>query len=111
MVQQTPAARRWSTLIDEQEASGQTVRAFAATRGVNAQTLSWWRCRLGRSKTQRPPKPTPKPVAFDEVSVAATVAHDVDGTVVIGLENLDAHIVVDHATDLDLLRRVLEATC
>ena len=34
-----------------------------------------------------------------------------DGTVVVAVEELGAHIVVDEHTDLRLLKRVLEALC
>jgi transposase-like protein len=36
----------WSKLIAEQEASGQTIRAFCKERGVAAQALYSWRKRL-----------------------------------------------------------------
>jgi hypothetical protein len=111
MVQQTPAAKRWNAIIDEQETSGQTIRAFAERRGLNVKTLSWWRCQLGRSRPQKPSKrpPTSDPQAFVELNVAAPPA--LEGTVVIAFEHIDAHVVVDQDTDLALLRAVLEALC
>ncbi len=45
----TPAARRWSQVIDRQEASGQSVRAFAVANNLNPHTLASWRCKLGRT--------------------------------------------------------------
>lgn len=117
MVLHSRAAQRWSALIDEQEASGETVRAFADTHGLNIRTLSWWRCRLGRSRRSSPtaqPPEKPTTLAFDVVRVAETSADReaaTDGTVVLALENLDAHIVVDRHTDLVLLRQVLVALC
>jgi hypothetical protein len=39
---------KWRALIAEQESSGQTVREFAASRGVAAGTVFWWRSRLRR---------------------------------------------------------------
>ena len=42
------AETKWRALITAQEKSGQGVRAFAATRGINAATLYWWRSRLRR---------------------------------------------------------------
>lgn len=39
---------KWRALIEEQEASGQTVREFAASRGVAPATVFWWRSRLRR---------------------------------------------------------------
>jgi len=108
MVHATPAARRWAAIIDEQEASGQTIRAFAEARDINVKTLSWWRCRLGRSRPlRRAANPAPVPV-FEEIRVTD---EPVDRTVVVVFDRLPAHIVVDHDTDLELLRRVLEAAC
>ena len=43
----TTAAERWSVLVDEHEASGLSIRAFAAQAEVNPRTLAWWRSRLG----------------------------------------------------------------
>lgn len=39
----------WEVLCREHAASGLSVQAFAARRGVNARTLSWWRSQLGLS--------------------------------------------------------------
>jgi len=107
MVQQTPAAQRWTAIIDEQEASGQTIRAFAEDRGLNVSTLSWWRCHLGRSRTRKRGR-RDQPVTFDEVAIADDRNR---GTVVLAFDRLDAHVVVDHDTDLALLRDVLDALC
>ena len=107
MVQQTPAAQRWTAIIDEQEASGQTIRAFAADRGLNISTLSWWRCHLGRSRARKAGK-RDQPVAFDEVAIADEQNR---GTVVLAFDRLHAHVVIDDDTDLALLRDVLDALC
>ena len=50
MSNQTLAARRWAEIIDRQEASGQTIRAFAEANGLNHGSISYWRCQLGRTK-------------------------------------------------------------
>lgn len=42
-------AQRWQRLIDLQAQSGLSVRAFAVERGVNPNTLAWWKSRLGRT--------------------------------------------------------------
>jgi transposase-like protein len=98
----TPAARRWSKLIEEQAASGQTTRAFAAERGVNPRTLAWWRSKLKRAEEA-------SPSTFVELRVAAAPA--VPGTVDVELERYGARVLVDGDTDLSLLRRVLESLC
>lgn len=41
---------KWRALIKEQDASGLTVREFAATRGVAPSTMFWWRCKLRRRR-------------------------------------------------------------
>ncbi len=50
----------WRDLVDEWQTSGLSRRDFARRAGVNANTLAWWRWKLGAS--------TP---AFLEVVVAA----------------------------------------
>lgn len=49
----TTAESKWRALIAAQERSGQSVREFAATRGVNAATLYWWRSRLRQRRRPR----------------------------------------------------------
>ena len=105
----TTAAERWSVLVDEHEASGLSIRAFAAQAEVNPRTLAWWRSRLGRSKKR-------KQTGFVELTVAAAPtppveAAEVDPTVVVALDGYAAHVVVDQVTDLALLKRVLKALC
>ncbi len=46
--------RHWQRLIERQERSGQSVRAFCAKHGVNAWTMYSWRQELGRRDGQRP---------------------------------------------------------
>ena len=103
MSKKTPAALRWAEIIDKQEASGQSVRAFAAANGLNYGSISSWRCQLGRTKRRSKQATT----TFVEVSVTETV----DPSVVIAFEDHRAHVVVDGHTDLGLLKRVVEALC
>lgn len=94
---------RWSALLDAQEASGQTLRAFATSRGVNPSTLSWWRWKLSRTGERRARRspflelvakpPTPEPA------------------LVLELPSLGAQVHVTRDTDLQWLREVLEALC
>jgi len=44
----------YQRLLSEQESSGQSLRAFAAERGLSAWTLYGWRGKLGRSKRRYP---------------------------------------------------------
>ena len=61
-------ASEWQGIVAEQRASGQTIREFASERGVNHNTLAWWRARLVGG---RPPVPTP---TFVEVKAAPSAA-------------------------------------
>src|SRR5262245_3406197 len=107
-----PAATRWAKIIDQQEASGQTLRAFAVENDLNPATLAWWRSRLGRGQPRRKTESAQNQAVFDEVKVESTPLTPSDqGTVVIGLERINAHVVVDGETDLSLLRLVLDALC
>jgi transposase-like protein len=95
------ASARWAAIVEQHEQSGQTIRAFAAQHGLNPQTLSWWRWKVGR--TERPAQQPP----FIEVAVDRPT----ESTVVLAFEDYRAHIVVDHDTDLELLRKLLTALC
>jgi transposase-like protein len=49
----TGSARvRWERVVGEFERSGESVRRFAGARGINANTLSWWRWRLRTEATR-----------------------------------------------------------
>jgi hypothetical protein len=93
-----PAVARWAPVVREFEASGLTLRQFAALRGLNPSTLGWWRSRL----RQQPPAfvevslPTP-----DQAKPALRVRPDGRPWVV----------EVDEGADPGQLRRLLEALC
>ena len=106
---QTSAAERWSVLVDEHEASGLSIRAFAAQAEVNPRTLAWWRSRLGRS-TERG-KTGSVELTVAAAPTPAVEAAEVDPTVVVALDGYAAHVVVGQVTDLALLKRVLKALC
>ena len=109
----TPAARRWSAILDDYESSGLSQRAFAKERGINPSTLAAWRSKLGRSSTSRTDR-----AAFTELVVEESrTAPEVEGPesssspVVIRLVDRPAEVVVQDDTDLALLRRVVDALC
>jgi hypothetical protein len=56
----------WSKLIAEQEASGQTMRAFCKERGVAEHSFCSWRKRLGWGRRE--------PVRFAELKMVAGAA-------------------------------------
>ena len=104
----TPAARRWSRIIREQERSGLTNKEFAASKAVNASTLSWWRRRL---RDQQQPLAVKPRVEFVEVEVEPKLPAEPvhEPSVVLYLDQISARVVIDAHTDLPLLRRALEA--
>ena len=96
---QSTAARRWAALIDQAERSDLTNREFAARAGVNPNTLSWWKWRLGSTR---------RTVSARFIEV---VEHE---PIAAGLRvEVGEHVAipVDDDTDLDLLRRVVDALC
>jgi len=101
----TPAALRWSKLIDEQEAAGLPNRAFADARGLNRDTLAWWRWRLRRTNSRSRPA---REDGFFEL-VVRDPEPQVRQPLQVELQGLPARVLVDHGTDLALLRSLLEA--
>jgi hypothetical protein len=61
-------------LLAEQEASGKSLRAFAAERGLSAWTLYGWRSRLGGSRRRRPGKAETPGAGFVAVDVVGSSA-------------------------------------
>ena len=66
-------ADAWRRRIDDQRASGQSVRAWCEANDAQEGSFYWWRSRLGLSpKKRRPSKPAkakPTPLAFAQVVV------------------------------------------
>ena len=102
MSKDTQAAQRWVKIIDRQEVSGQSIRAFSNANGLNHGSMSYWRSRLGRTKKHKA-----KASTFVEV----TLTEAVEPSVVVAFDNHPAHVVVDDDTDLQRLRRVVAALC
>ncbi len=90
---ETPAARRWATVLLEAEESELSLRAFARSRGLNPQTLAWRKWRLSRASKEES--------AFVEALVRPTS----ELRVRVG----EAVIEVEPDTDLALLARVVGA--
>jgi len=101
----TPATARWSTLVSELAASGQSVRDFCAPRGLNPKTLSWWRWNLGHQDK------APQASVFMELSVVPERAPAHREPLLVELPEAHVHLHITHSTDLNLLRRVVEALC
>jgi transposase-like protein len=49
------SSEAWRRIVDELDRSGATVAAFAAERGLNANTLSWWRSAIRRKDGRATP--------------------------------------------------------
>ena len=92
MLVNTPAAEKWSAILDEAETADLSMREFARSRGLNPNTLAW-RWRLKRS--------TPRQSAFLPVLIVLSnpLELHVGGAV----------IQVDGDTDLALLKSVVQA--
>jgi hypothetical protein len=90
--------QRWRRLIELQAQSGLSVRAFASERGVNANTLAWWKSRLGAVAST---------AAFFPVQVIEPPRGEV-GVIEIALPN-GRLLRVMGDVDVAALRRVLAA--
>jgi hypothetical protein len=89
---QTATATKWSFILEQAAKSDLSLRGFASSRGINPNTLSWWKWKLGQDEA-----PTR---GFLEVVVVEPQALEVR----LGA----ARIQVEADTDLELLRRVVE---
>jgi hypothetical protein len=79
-------ADAWRRRIDDQQASGQSIRAWCKANGPRECSFYWWRSRLGLSpKKRRPSKPArakPAPLAFAQVVVHPSTAEPSAASVV-----------------------------
>jgi transposase-like protein len=92
----TPAAQRWRPIVRRARQSGVSIREFARQNGINEHTLSWWNWRLGAN--------------FDETTfVELAVAHEERSRPLLRVHLGSAWVDVDAASDLALLRRLVEA--
>jgi hypothetical protein len=111
----TERERFWSALIEERAESGQSLREFAAARGVVAGTLAWWRSEINRREARRagqtvPGRPKPKAIPLVPVTIAESSVAPVYEVALPG----GAAVRVPTGFDIDSLRRliaVLEETC
>ena len=99
----TKAAKRWTKIIDEQEASGLTIAEFARRNNIKSGSLSWWRSTLGRTRKRT------TNAAFLELVIEEQEPVSVGITV--RLPSRGVELVVDEATSLGLVRKLVEALC
>ena len=113
----TERERFWAALIEERAVSGQTLREFAAEKGVVASTLAWWGSEIKRREARRDGRPLPRrpkkkvaPIPLVPVTIADDKANSVFEVALPG----GAAVRVPADFDTDSLRRlveVLEETC
>ena len=94
------ARERWTRIIGEQRASGLTVAAFCARRGIPVSTFSPWKRELGGARHGPPPGP---------VFVEATVRGVSDGRGGVTIQVGGRRVTVTRGFDRGLLLEVLEA--
>lgn len=98
----------WAKRVRRQESSGRTVKEFAAEIGVNANTLSHWKWKLGREAGSKGAGHGEASSTFVEVTSMAASSWWHDGER-IELVVDDRHLVrVPDGFDAETLRRVLE---
>ena len=98
----SPTARRWAALIDQADRSGLTRRDFAAKAGVNPNTLSWWRWKLNQGSSGGATTRFLEVVEVEAPLPSATIRLELRHQV---------FVEVDHDTDLELLRDLVDALC
>lgn len=104
---------RWSRLLERYEASGQSLREFAASVDVSPKTLAWWRRQLERPasgfiEVGLSPTPTVSPAPSAPEPAAPTSKAP---PLAVELVSRGLRIEVPAGSDLAWLRRVVEALC
>jgi hypothetical protein len=101
----------WERLVREQERSGVSVRKFAAMRGVNHLTLTWWRWRIRSESDGRAESPG-EPARFVPVVVERPFEAEpelvVEGQVEAALPN-GVTLRFEHRLDVRGLRELAAA--
>jgi transposase-like protein len=88
---------KWRRLIAEQEASGLTVREFAACRGHSASTMFWWRSRRrreGRSVADLVPVEVTEAPAIASTPIELAVSNDIVLRLPRGIDEADLRRVL-----------------
>ena len=100
---------RWAAAVSRWQRSGLSCRDFSRREGVNPNSLSWWKWKLGSEATAQPsPVVATEAVRFVEVTggVPATVRDGVDAprlVVVAGRYHVEVPVGFDGPTLADLL--------
>jgi hypothetical protein len=104
----TESIDTWRKVLADWEASGLSVREFAAQRGLKVKSLEWWRWKLCALKKKDDsallPVATMRFVPLDVVKPAATALR-------LRLENAPVSLEIPHGVELGWLRAVVDALC
>jgi hypothetical protein len=95
----------WVVLVDDLARSGLTAKQFAHQRGINANTLLWWRVEL-RRRARSANQP-----AFIEVVVTERAEDRPAAPFVVVLRDVRHEVVVPNGFDAAELRRLVDALC
>lgn len=101
----TEKAKKWSRIINAQEASGLSPKEYAQEHELNLRHLRDWRYRLGRSKGKKIPV-----TAIEFVEVAPLMPAK-SAELYLVLNKIDVTVIVDEWTNMTLLKQTLEALC
>ena len=102
---------QWSGLVDEREASGQSVGAFCRRRGIKPRTFRWWAWKLGRGRgTAQKASRAIRLLPVDVVESAATA--DVGSEIAIDLAGMTIRVAVGTSPEyVASLACALRAAC
>jgi hypothetical protein len=94
----------WAKRVERWSDSGLTAKEFAAETGLNANTLTHWKWRLGAEarRRQRAPRPVVEPAQFVEVTPPATVALEPARTVPVAPAPVAAPVIADEPLEVIL---------
>ena len=68
--------RTWAERVARWEQSGQTAKVFAAQEGVSAQSLSWWKWKLGQGAAGQSAAPHAQVVPLSFVRLEPTAREE-----------------------------------
>ena len=102
---------QWSSLVDEREASDQSVASFCRRRGIKPRAFRWWAWKLGRGcGTAQQTSRAIRLLPVDVVESAATA--DGGSDIAIDLAGMTLRITVGTSPEyVATLARALRAVC
>jgi transposase len=102
--------KTWAERITRWEQSGQTAKVFAAQEGVSAQSLSWWKWKLGQEATDEKAARRAQVVPLSFVRLEPTACEDASEALPLEVVLTDGRVVrVPSRFDAQALRRLVVA--